>query len=136
MSIQPIILCAALVALLIHVECVKIDNPSALMRGSYSYSLQSYPRYPLYMMQLYRDFSGKMATTPARLDSPTLQQSDFVLSLIAQGKTCTHLALTCLAYFVCKIKCTQAIKTIVPPYQNGTMVLYIHVWSMAGCSWK
>ncbi|XP_048042563.1 southpaw [Megalobrama amblycephala] len=85
MLIQPIILFATLVASLIHVECVKIDNPGALMRGSYSdYSLQSYSRYPLYMMQLYRDFSGKMTTTPARVDSPTLQQSDFVLSLIAQ----------------------------------------------------
>ncbi|RXN30610.1 nodal-like protein [Labeo rohita] len=53
--------------------------------GSYSdLSLQSYARYPLYMMQLYRDFSGKMATTPASDDSPTLHQSDFVLSLIAQ----------------------------------------------------
>lgn len=76
-----------------HAGCVKIDNSGALeehgkvFKGSYSdFSLQSYPRYPLYMMQLYRDFSGKMATTPASVDNPTLHQSDFVLSLIAQGK--------------------------------------------------
>ncbi|XP_051548140.1 southpaw [Myxocyprinus asiaticus] len=39
------------------------------------------------MMQLYRDFNGKtrMATTPSNDDNPTLHQSDFVLSLIAQG---------------------------------------------------
>ncbi|XP_016084697.1 southpaw [Sinocyclocheilus grahami] len=86
------ILHAVLVVSLMHAGCVKIDNRGALMgehrkvfAGSYSdLSLQSYPRSPLYMMQLYRDFSGTMATTPASVDNPTLHQSDFVLSLIAQ----------------------------------------------------
>lgn len=97
METQPIMLFAVLVVSLMQAGCVKIDNRGALMgehhkafAGSYSdLSLQSYARYPLYMMQLYRDFSGKMATTPASDDSPTLHQSDFVLSLIAQGKTRT-----------------------------------------------
>ncbi|KAF4113720.1 southpaw [Onychostoma macrolepis] len=92
METQPIILLAVLVVSLMHAGCVKVDNRGALMgehlkvfAGSYSdFSLQSYPRYPLYMMQLYRDFSGKMATTPASVENPTLHQSDFVLSLIAQ----------------------------------------------------
>ncbi|XP_073697510.1 southpaw [Garra rufa] len=92
MGTQPIILFAVLMGSLLRAGCVKIDNHGALMGehrkaflGPYSdLSLQSYHRYPLYMMQLYRDFSGKMTTTPASEDNPTLHQSDFVLSLIAQ----------------------------------------------------
>ncbi|XP_026098454.1 nodal homolog [Carassius auratus] len=93
METQPIVLFAAvLVGSLMHAVCVKISNHGALLGehrkafvGSYSdLSLQSYPRSPMYMMQLYRDLSGKMPTTPASVDSPALHQSDFVLSLTAQ----------------------------------------------------
>jgi len=94
---MPLLLFATLVVSLIHVDCVQIDSQGALVRGhhkafagSYSdYSLQMHPRYPLYMMQLYRDFSGNTHTSPASVHNSTVQQADFVLSLIAQGKTCT-----------------------------------------------
>lgn len=45
-------------------------------------------RYPLYMMQLYRDYrsveAGKSST--AKETRPALHQSDSVLSLIAKGR--------------------------------------------------
>ncbi|KAG1957785.1 southpaw [Pimephales promelas] len=89
---MPLLLFATLVVSLIHVDCVQIDSQGALVRGhhkafagSYSdYSLQMHPRYPLYMMQLYRDFSGNTHTSPASVHNSTVQQADFVLSLIAQ----------------------------------------------------
>ncbi|XP_077062400.1 southpaw [Siphateles boraxobius] len=89
---MPILLFATLVVSLIHADCVQIDSQGAFVRGhhkafagSYSdYSLQMYPRYPLYMMQLYRDFSGNMRTSPASVHNSTVQQADFILSLIAQ----------------------------------------------------
>ncbi|XP_043094633.1 southpaw [Puntigrus tetrazona] len=88
METLPIVLLAVLTVSLMRAGCVKIDNRGALagerrkvFAGSHpDFSLQSYPRYPLYMMQLYRD----LATTPAGVDNPTLHQSDFVLSLVAQ----------------------------------------------------
>ncbi|XP_059405050.1 southpaw [Carassius carassius] len=92
METREIILLAVLVVSLMHAACGKIDNDGALtgehreifISSHSDLRLQSNPRYPLYMMQLYRDFSGTMATTPASVDNPTLHQSDFVLSLIAQ----------------------------------------------------
>ncbi|KAK7165467.1 hypothetical protein R3I94_003734 [Phoxinus phoxinus] len=88
---MPILLFATLVVSLIHGDCVQIDSQGALARGhhkafagSYSdFSLQMSPRYPLYMMQLYRDFSGNMSTSPASVHNTSLQ-ADFILSLIAQ----------------------------------------------------
>ncbi|XP_051980542.1 southpaw [Xyrauchen texanus] len=96
MQTPELILFGTLVVSLIRVGCVRINNHDAVSGGHHErdvylgsyldYSLQSYPRYPLYMMQLYRDFNGKtkMGTTPSNDDNPTLHQSDFVLSLIAQ----------------------------------------------------
>lgn len=142
METQQIILLAVLVGSLMHAGCVKIDNRGALLGehrkvfvGSYSdFSLQSYPRYPLYMMQLYRDFSGKMATTPASVDNPTLHQSDFVLNLIAQGKTCTIIRISLnlpklFLYAKCRLlnDATMSFGQVVPWYSLYLLVL---------CKWK
>ncbi|NP_851298.1 southpaw precursor [Danio rerio] len=88
---QPVIACASFALFVLRVvDCVWIDKNGAFIKDHRTaffgaYSSQFYPRYPLYMMQLYRDFSGnKMLTTPASVDNPALHQSDFVLSLIAQ----------------------------------------------------
>ncbi|XP_072520757.1 southpaw [Salminus brasiliensis] len=117
----PMALFYALVLSLANIGCMGIQHtirphvrpPKATSEG-YSSAVHPASRYPLYMMQLYRDYKSVDAGKKSALRdaTPTLHESDSVLSLVAKvfvgrvNKATVSLSLTAVS-FSCSPDCHQ-----------------------------